>query len=67
MIMKCPRCGAVYESSIFQRISSKSCEVKSFFNIIEVKCASCGNTKIMNISPKGIKVFNEFEKMVKFQ
>ena len=67
MKLKCPECGAVCESSILQRISSRSCEIKSFFNIIEVRCINCGNKNIMNVTPKGIKVFNEFEKVVRFQ
>jgi len=67
MKLRCPECGEICESLIFQRISSRKCHIKSYFSIIEIKCIGCGKTGIFNLTPKDIKVYNEFEKMIKFQ
>ncbi|MBU2633946.1 MAG: hypothetical protein KJ674_01755 [Nanoarchaeota archaeon] len=65
MNIKCPKCGSVCQSLIDQKILSKNCDIKSYFNIIQVKCG-CGNTTLLNITPKSIKIFGENRKLVRF-
>jgi len=66
MKITCPNCQTKCEYALVQKIGSKECDLKVHFNIVELKCGSCGGKCMMSVKPSKISVFNVNRKIIEY-
>jgi hypothetical protein len=66
MKVTCPCCNTHCEYMLAQKMASKNCDLKIHFNIVEVKCLTCGSKCMVSTKPKKINVFSATKKIAEY-